>query len=108
MVIRHRFMRNGRAHFARIPRGTRFVPRLERLEARNLLNASSLDPTFGSGGVVMTMIGSGFDVATSVSIQPDNKIVVAGTALVRYNPDGTLDNIFGTFGRVPTNVGRAV
>ena len=63
-----------------------------------------LDPTFGSGGRVTTAIGNMDDRATAVAIQPDGKIVAAGSsftngtgygfALVRYNPDGSLDNTF--------------
>jgi uncharacterized delta-60 repeat protein len=52
-------------------------------------------------------------VASSVLVQPDGKILVAGGAfplftflgnmeLVRYNPDGTLDAGFGNGGIVPT------
>jgi len=59
----------------------------------------TLDPTFGSGGIVKTDIGSR-DEATSVALQPDGRIVVAGTALARYTPDGRLDPSFGSGGIV--------
>lgn len=72
-----------------------------------------LDPTFGSGGKVRTAIGSGSDTANAIAVQPDGKIVVAGSAvmmgtgqdfaLVRYLPDGTLDASFGDGGRVTTS-----
>lgn len=68
----------------------------------------SLDTTFGSGGIVSIRVpnaqGRGAGGATSVAIQPDGKIVAAGTtygsdnndvALLRLNPDGTLDSEFG-------------
>ena len=64
----------------------------------------SLDTTFGSAGVVTTHIGSGNDSISSAVIQPDGKIVAAGHsdngsnndfALVRYNPNGSLDTTFG-------------
>ncbi len=70
------------------------------------------DASFGIDGVVYTSfddpvnypqgIGTG---ATGVSILPDGKILVfgsggAGTALARYNPDGSLDTTFGTAGKV--------
>ena len=67
-----------------------------------------LDTTFGSGGKVITAVGLE-DGATSMVIQPDGKIIVAGGsgtienldfALVRYNTDGSLDNSFGTGGKV--------
>jgi uncharacterized delta-60 repeat protein len=69
----------------------------------------TLDATFGSGGQVTTDLGGGHDYATSVVIQSDGKIVVAGGggidtkneyAIARYNPDGTLDASFGDGGKV--------
>ena len=41
----------------------------------------SLDTTFGTGGIVITPIGSYTDYAMALSIQSDGKIVVAGTSL---------------------------
>ncbi|MCP4286890.1 MAG: hypothetical protein GY792_21000, partial [Gammaproteobacteria bacterium] len=63
----------------------------------------TLDTTFGSGGMLTTDIGGTSDVASAVTIQSDNKILVAGKdgtdlALARYNPDGTLDATFGSGG----------
>jgi uncharacterized delta-60 repeat protein len=89
-------------------------PRLEALEQRALLSAGALDPTFGSGGTVITPFpstnGIVFDLANAVAVQPDGKIVVAGWAdtrpsaflLARYNPEGTLDTGFGNGGLVIT------
>jgi len=67
----------------------------------------SLDSGFGTGGVVTTVIGLVDDEAFAIAIQSDNKIVAAGyssemngssiqssVALVRYNPDGSLDTTF--------------
>lgn len=54
----------------------------------------SIDSNFGSNGIVTTPIGTGDDIATSIAIQQDGKIVVAGKshngtnydfAVVRYN-----------------------
>jgi uncharacterized delta-60 repeat protein len=67
-----------------------------------------LDPAFGVGGRVITDLGGATDQAHAVVVQPDGKIVAAGFssgpasrgALVRYNPDGTLDPSFGTGGIV--------
>src|SRR5687768_8077944 len=68
----------------------------------------SLDPTFGTGGKVMTDFGS-TDEGLAVALQSDGKIVVVGKsydgsnfdfALARYNSDGSLDTTFGTNGRV--------
>ena len=73
----------------------------------------SLDPTFGSGGKVTTdFAGSpfGFDVANSVAIQSDGKIIAGGMVqsgdfgLARYHTDGSLDSTFGTGGKVITEV----
>ncbi len=64
----------------------------------------SLDPSFGSGGTVVTPVGSDqFANATSVLMQ-GSKILVAGEAsdggvakfaLARYNSNGSLDTTFG-------------
>ena len=72
----------------------------------------SLDASFGSGGKVTTDIAGSGDQASDVAIQPDGRIVAAGTsdgrfALARYNPDGSLDGSFGTGGKVTTPVGQS-
>jgi uncharacterized delta-60 repeat protein len=65
-----------------------------------LLADGSLDPSFGTGGMVFTDFGVPFasQVAGAVALQPDGKIVVGGGiqgnyawAFARYNPDGSLD-----------------
>ena len=38
----------------------------------------SLDPSFGNGGKVTTAVGSYYDRAWAVVLQPDGKIVAAG------------------------------
>jgi uncharacterized delta-60 repeat protein len=73
----------------------------------------SLDNSFGDGGKVLTDFARHADYATSLVIQPDGKIVVGGyTAistehfdfgLIRYNPNGSLDNTFGQNGKVSTD-----
>ncbi|MEI6823349.1 MAG: T9SS type A sorting domain-containing protein [Bacteroidota bacterium] len=76
----------------------------------------TLDSTFGTNGKVTTPIGNSSDDGRAVAIQTDGKIVVAGDmhnganydfALVRYNSDGTLDNTFGTNGKVVTDVANS-
>ena len=74
----------------------------------------SLDAGFGSGGKVLTDLGSAnIDQAAELAIQQDGKIVVAGLgdagggrdfALVRYDPDGSLDAGFGSGGKVVTDL----
>ena len=55
----------------------------------------SLDTTFGTGGIVTTPMGSGYDIAYSLAIQSDGRILAAGSsdngsynnfALMRYLP----------------------
>jgi uncharacterized delta-60 repeat protein len=71
------------------------------------------DTTFGTGGKVTTSIGAGSETAHAIAVQPDGKIVLAGTsaspttgqdfALVRYLSDGKLDESFGDKGKVTTS-----
>jgi uncharacterized delta-60 repeat protein len=74
----------------------------------------SLDTTFNGTGIVTTAIGGSDDRGYSVALDPDGKIIVAGTtydgssydfAIVRYNADGSLDTDFGSTGVVTTPVG---
>ncbi len=70
----------------------------------------SLDSSFGTGGIAITALTLGYDQAHSVTLQPDGRIVVAGSAnddfaVVRYNTDGSLDTSFGTGGQVITALG---
>jgi uncharacterized delta-60 repeat protein len=77
----------------------------------------SLDLTFRGMGRVTTDFGAN-DFAAAVAIQPDGKLVVAGTtltftfgtgvgafAIARYHPDGRLDLAFGSGGKVVTDFG---
>jgi len=72
--------------------------------------AGELDLTFGTNGVIKTSLSQeGMDRINAVAIQPDGKIIAAGTgqsvffaALARYNADGTLDDTFGSGGLVGT------
>jgi len=75
-------------------------------------NDGSLDTSFGTNGSVVTSIDGG-DTAYAVVVQPDGKILVAGTsittrnefAVVRYNADGSLDTSFDGDGIVTTPIG---
>ena len=76
-----------------------------------LADRGQLDTSFGARGIVTTAIGSSRAFARSVAIQSDRKIVVAGVSnngskwrisVVRYNRNGTLDNTFGSRGKVAT------
>ena len=93
----------GRAAQAGAKLGDFFVPRFT--------SSGVLDPTFGSGGKVITDFSTSTnftdDSAVAITVQPDGRIVLAGTtgnefasdaALARYEPDGTPDTTFGLDG----------
>jgi uncharacterized delta-60 repeat protein len=79
------------------PSGVRF--RLARLTLDG-----SLDPSFGTGGQVITQFPVADARATAGVLQPDGRIVAVGSAdstaiaAARYNVDGSLDAAFGTAG----------
>lgn len=71
--------------------------------------AVDLDPTFGTGGVASTDFTGFGDSVAAMAIQPDGKIIAAGSAytgasfdfaLVRYDTNGALDTSFGGTGKV--------
>lgn len=74
-----------------------------------------LDSSFGTGGKVLTDIGTGEDKAFSIIQQFDGKLVVVGGSyvsslqgndfsIVRYDSNGSLDNSFNGTGKVTTNI----
>jgi uncharacterized delta-60 repeat protein len=74
----------------------------------------SLDPSFGVGGRVFTRVSSGSGFIHALALQPDGKLVAAGSAsgsggstfaVLRYHPDGSLDAGFGTGGLATTHFG---
>ena len=88
------------------------------LECRALLAASTLDPSFGTSGVVLGVpeanpfSGGPTREVNAVAVQSDGKIVTAETIIVfggtpalnplvirRYNANGSLDPSFGTGGQ---------
>jgi len=66
----------------------------------------TLDGSFGSGGSVITQIGAFSDFATSIALQPDGKILIAGGSqngsyqffALRYTTNGAPDASYGTGG----------
>jgi uncharacterized delta-60 repeat protein len=69
----------------------------------------SLDTTFSGDGKVSLSVTSGSDRANAMALQPDGKILLAGTCdgdgnvrfcLVRFDGDGSLDSGFGFFGGI--------
>ena len=96
-------------------------PNLETLEGRVVMNASAVDTSFGTGGLVITSPTDGTGLAnpsqtvTAVATQADGKIVTSETfihafdsaspsvLLIRqYNANGSVDTSFGTNGQ--TNI----
>jgi len=84
--------------------------RVERLESRQLLSTSPIDPTFAAReqGVAFTTY------AADVAVRDDGKVLVAESrqvgdvrrmAVTRYNADGSLDTTFGTGGRAYADFG---
>src|SRR6266540_697856 len=72
----------------------------------------TLDPSFGSGGMVTTDFAGGDDIGLSLVVQANGKLVAGGYdftgavrdfALARYKPNGTLDHSFGRRGKVTTD-----
>jgi uncharacterized delta-60 repeat protein len=85
-----------------------------------VMPGGSLDPTFSGDGKVRIDFSGNADAATSVAIQTNGKITVAGYAeragggasardfgLTRLRVDGTLDPGFGGDGKVMTKIGAA-
>jgi uncharacterized delta-60 repeat protein len=82
------------------------------------LPTGQLDRSFGSGGIAAAAGGLTGIQSTGVAIQPDGKIILAGSktdpaaspasaseiAVTRYNANGTPDTGFGTGGVVGTEV----
>lgn len=75
-----------------------------------LTSAGALDPSFGSGGKVVTSLGIN-DGADDLLVQPDGTTVASGTTspgsgwgMARYTAGGVLDTTFGSSGRVSTTV----
>ncbi|MBI4834696.1 MAG: hypothetical protein HY811_07770 [Planctomycetes bacterium] len=75
-------------------------------------DAGVLDGTFGTGGVITSLIGAGSSVGLALELQPDGKLLLAGyndtsyvTALARYTVTGTLDTTCGINGAITTAAG---
>lgn len=74
-----------------------------------LTASGTVDPTFGTNGLVTLDIGSGVDNPRTAIVQPDGKLIVSGhtsdagvitTVLFRLLPDGQFDPNFGRDGVV--------
>jgi len=106
-----------RYRFAYRPRPVAWAAACALLALASAARAQSgaLDPTFGTGGIVKTPVGTLADVGRAVAIQADDRIVVAGYSttnatgddfsVARYLLNGTLDSSFNGTGKVITPVG---
>jgi uncharacterized delta-60 repeat protein len=73
------------------------------------------DSSFGTNGIVVTDLGTPYDWAYGVALQPDGKIVVPGRlqdssliarfAVVRYLTNGILDSTFNGTGKAAVSFG---
>jgi uncharacterized delta-60 repeat protein len=82
-----------------------------RMAFARYLPDGSLDPTFGTDGVVYVIFPDGVVYANGLALDNAGRIVAAGPysgigviefAVVRLEPDGDVDTAFGTDGRVTT------
>jgi uncharacterized delta-60 repeat protein len=100
--------------------GDAMTLRAEPLEDRTAPAVGDLDPGFGTAGVAVVPFnlgGTNVDFPAAIAVQPDGKILVAGSAntdpgepdfaVARLNPDGSLDPTFDGDGRqsIPFNLG---
>ena len=89
---------------------------VDSLERRRLLSSVSgaIDPSFGQHGIASISVpGASYTSAMDMTVQPDGKILVAGSAelsngmqdmaLARFNADGSPDVSFGNSGIVLTD-----
>ena len=85
------------------------------MELQFVGDAGDLDANFDGDGKVVTDFPGAGDQAFALALQPDGKIVLAGSVLkadatfdivlMRHNPDGSLDNTFDQDGKVSTDFG---
>jgi uncharacterized delta-60 repeat protein len=98
--------------FSRAGRFARYLPSLEIMEDRTLLSTGGMDNGFGTGGkatVAFDLGGNFDDEARSIALQPDGKMVLAGSAqtgpssytfaVARLTPTGQLDTGFNGAGK---------
>lgn len=81
-----------------------------------IASSGGLDRTFAGTGKTRFGFGGGNDTATATAVQADGKILVGGNGLhvgrnafcvLRYNPDGSLDETFDVDGVVAVFIGES-
>lgn len=65
----------------------------------------ALDPSFGSGGIVLDSFNSGHNEVRWISLLPDGRIIIAGRGgqdqgIARYHADGSPDSTFNGTGKL--------
>ena len=99
---------------AEIKRGPgHFATEVSEISVFRLTTNGQLDATFSNDGGVITpfdrsLVSPDHGAANAVAIDSNDRVVVAGTsdgkiAIVRYNPDGTLDRTFSADGKLRTD-----
>lgn len=74
----------------------------------------TLDPTFGTNGIVIIDLGNDSDSGKAVLVQPDGRIVMLASAqgqtpvLMRFNANGSVDSSFGVAGKLSVDFGYKV
>ena len=88
-----------------------FSPTANDVVIVKLTPSGALDPTFSTDGKQLYPLSSSWDYGYGIAVQPDGKIIVSGYTLtnsnfftIRVNPDGTMDNTFGTNGKVTVDI----
>jgi uncharacterized delta-60 repeat protein len=79
----------------------------------NFAQTNFSDYSFGNLGVVLTDFGDGSEIAHTIAVQADGKIIIAGYSYIgngdiliaRLDQNGNLDNSFGNNGKVITDLG---
>jgi uncharacterized delta-60 repeat protein len=84
----------------------------EQAVIERLFPNGSIDPSFGTGGKVVTGTAGENDAAYSIGLNASGQIVIAGThagefAVWRFNANGKADNTFGTMGLAATSLGSS-
>ena len=88
-------------------------------QAAQFLPNGSLDPNWGSSGIVTTPFNGADATAFALALQNDGSVILAGSisndntladtwALVRYTNTGAVDFSFGLNGKVITNMGSDI
>jgi uncharacterized delta-60 repeat protein len=93
-----------------------------KFELVRYLSNGELDPSFGSGGFVGVRLPSPFSFGRKLALDANGKLILGGTydanpnpleedeapALMRFNPNGSLDSSFGNGGIVIEALGAGI